>query len=201
MAGLALGSYLGGRYGRRAPKPLVVYGVAEIVVGAVCAVTPWLFVFLEETYVSAAAQFPNSLVAISVVRALLTGLVVVIPTLAMGVTLPMLSRVVAGPGTEVEGARRRLALLYAINTAGGATGALASAYWVLPWLGVAATMRSAAVINVAIGILAIALGREELPADASSNDDESASKVTGSAPALRPVRRLGRGFRPSRVRV
>lgn len=159
MAGLALGSYLGGRYGRLARRPLVVYGFAEIAVGAVCALTPWLFVVLERAYVSAAAALPDSLITVSAVRALLTGAVVIVPTVAMGVTLPMLSRVVAGPGVEAEGARRRLALLYAINTAGGATGALASAYWVLPWLGVSNTMRAAAFINVLIGALAIALGR------------------------------------------
>lgn len=157
MGGLALGSYLGGRYGRRFPRPLVVYGVAEIAVGAVCAITPWLFVLLEQAYVSAAQAMPSSLATVSALRTVLTGAVVLVPTVAMGVTLPMLSRVVAG--AEGERSRRDLAILYAVNTAGGATGALASAYFVLPALGVAATMRSAAVINVLIGVIGIWLGR------------------------------------------
>ncbi len=165
MAGLALGSLLGGWYGRHAARPLVIYGVAELAVGGVCAVTPWLFTALEAAYVSAASSLPASLAAVSAVRALLTALVVIVPTLAMGVTLPMLARVVAGPGSHGEGARRRLALLYAINTAGGATGALASAYWILPWLGVAATMRAAAVVNVVIGVVAVVVGREVVVAD------------------------------------
>ncbi len=180
MAGLALGSVLGGRFGRHFRRPLVVYGAAEIVVGAVCAVTPWLFVVLENTYVSAAAALPSSLLAVSVVRTLLTATVVLIPTVAMGVTLPMLSRIVAGPSADAEQARRRLALLYAINTAGGATGALASAYWVLPWLGVSATMRGAAVVNVLIGAVAIALGRRS-ELSAGGSDERIAAGSARSA--------------------
>lgn len=53
----------------------------------------------------------------------------------MGATLPLLSRVVAGIG-EGRKSADRLATLYAMNTAGGAAGALLGAYAILPLLGV-----------------------------------------------------------------
>ncbi len=157
MGGLALGSYLGGRYAARVRRPMVVYGVAEIVVALVCALTPALFEGVSGAYLAAVQALPSSLLAVSVIRAVITSLVVLVPTIAMGVTLPLLAKQVAGP--DEEGASKRLATLYAINTAGGAIGALVSAYVVLPALGVYPTMRAAAVVNLAIGTVAIVLGR------------------------------------------
>lgn len=177
MGGLALGSHLGGRYGGRVKRPLVVYGCAEVVVAAVCAVTPTFFDGIAAAYLSAIEAMPSSLMAVSVVRALITSVVVLVPTIAMGVTLPMLARQVAGPGSR--GARKRLATLYAINTAGGAVGALVSAYLVLPALGVYATMRAAALVNLGIGLVAIWKGRQG-PELASAETD--AEEGGGTAP-------------------
>ncbi len=164
MGGLALGSWLGGRLGARIERPLRAYGIAEIVVAAVCAVTPSFFDAVAAAYLPAARAVPDSLALISVVRGVITALIVVVPTIAMGLTLPMLSRAVAGRGDDAdasEASRRRLALLYAINTAGGAAGALASAYLVLPALGVYNTMRAAALVNLVIGSIAVVAGRAE----------------------------------------
>jgi spermidine synthase len=169
MAGLALGAHLGGRYGERSRRPLAFYGVAEIVVGAVCAVTPWLFDGVAALYVSAARAAPGSLALVSASRAVITAAVVLVPTVAMGLTLPLLARAIAGPSAG-DAARVRLATLYTVNTAGGALGALLSAYLVLPALGVYSTMRAAAVVNVAIGLAAIWLGREPLKDDAGERD-------------------------------
>jgi len=164
MAGLALGSWLGGKYGGRVRRPLAAYGVAEILVGIVCALTPLLFEGVAAAYLSSVRALPDSLWLVSGLRGIITAMVILVPTIAMGLTLPMLSRAIAGRGEHAEdreGSRRRLAQLYAVNTAGGALGALLSAYLVVPWLGVYATMRAAAVVNVAIGVVAIVVGRGE----------------------------------------
>jgi spermidine synthase len=54
MAGLALGAHTGGKLAGRVARPLAVYGVAEIGVGALCAVTPWAFQGIEIAYVALA---------------------------------------------------------------------------------------------------------------------------------------------------
>lgn len=160
MAGLALGAHLGGKHADRAARPLAAYGALEIVVGAVCVVSPIVLDALTGAYVSVARSAPGSLAVLTVARALMTAVVVMVPTMAMGATLPLLSRVVAGrPDLEGASGGRHLAILYAINTAGGALGALASAYAILPLLGIRGTMRAAALANVAIGIIAIVAAR------------------------------------------
>lgn len=188
MGGLALGAHLGGRYAGGVKRPLAAYGALEIVVGAVCALTPSLFGALTSAYVAVARAAPEQLAALTVARAALTVVVVAVPTIAMGATLPLLSRVIAGqggPGTG-EGAARRLAILYAINTAGGALGALTSAYAVLPTLGIRGTMWAAATANVVIGVIAIAAGlssqRDTLGGDVSASVAVPAS-VPEPAPA------------------
>ncbi len=180
MGGLALGSYVGGRVAHRVARPLVVYGVAEAAVGAVCAITPSMFEAISSAYGRFAGSIPGSLVLLTALRSLLTGGVVLVPTVAMGVTLPMLARALAAHGEDGEGSRRRLATLYAMNTFGGALGAVLSAYVVLPSLGIAGTMRAAALVNVVIGVVAVAVGWR---GDASRADDTS----TPDEPSVTPI--------------
>ncbi|WP_338046549.1 fused MFS/spermidine synthase [Polyangium spumosum] len=184
MAGLALGAHLGGKRASRIERPLVAYGVLEIVVGLVVAASPAALEALTAAYVHVAQRAPGSLAILTAARGALTALVVIVPTVAMGATLPILSRVVAGEvGAE---SRRRLSFLYAINTAGGAMGALTSAYLVLPALGVRGTIWAAALANVTIGVTAIVVGRRG-PAAAQSETNETneakAERTKEPAPA------------------
>ena len=141
MTGLALGAFLGGRYARSVKRPLVAYGVLELVVGVTVALSPAAFQALAPLYAAIARSAPGSLVALSAARWL---------------------------GALRE---RRLGALYASNTAGGALGALLAAYAILPLLGMSATVLASAFGSACIGTLAIAFGRRApstLPA-ASAN--------------------------------
>lgn len=148
MAGLALGAALIARWDARIRRPLLVYGVLEIAVGLACAAAPWLFAGVARLYAGAAAG-TSSLALLEVLRGGLAGAVVLVPTLAMGATLPLVARVAAS----------RVALLYGANTAGGALGSLLGAYVVIPALGLAASLRAGACVSVAVGVAAIALSR------------------------------------------
>ncbi|MDI1429881.1 fused MFS/spermidine synthase [Polyangium sorediatum] len=188
MGGMALGAHLGGKRAARIARPLVAYGALEIIVGLVVAASPAALEALTAAYVHVAQKAPGSLAILTAARGALTALVVIVPTVAMGATLPILARVVAG---EVgERSRRRLSLLYAINTAGGAIGALTSAYLVLPALGVRGTIWAAALANVTIGVTAIVVGRRapvEAPAPAAeATNDERAKQPAPAAPEHGP---------------
>ena len=167
MAGMAAGAHFGGRRAAKVRRPLVAYGALEIGVGVICAITPATFGLLTNAYVAAARAAPGSLAVITIVRAGLAGLVVFLPTIAMGATLPVLSRQIAG----AEGGERRLPVLYALNTAGGAIGSILGAYFLLPTLGIRGTIFAAAIANAIIGAVAILLGRN---AEASAPVQESA---------------------------
>jgi spermidine synthase len=163
MAGLALGAHWGGKLTRRVERPLLVYGILELVVAAAVALSPLAFGALTPLYVLLARALPESLATLSVVRWLVAMGLVIVPTVAMGATLPLLTRAVelsADPGAR----KQRLGALYAINTFGGASGALASAYFILPSLGIAKTLLASALASALIGGVAILVGRKPEPA-------------------------------------
>jgi spermidine synthase len=154
MGGLSVGGLVVARWDARLPKRLVAYGVAEIVVALFCLVSPWLFGAIGGLYVALAHVVPASLPALTALRWLLATTVVLLPAVAMGATLPLLA-----PWIGARASPRWLSRLYALNVLGGAVGALGAAYVVLPAFGLGATLRLSALVNLAIGALAVTLGR------------------------------------------
>jgi spermidine synthase len=183
MTGLALGAFLGGRYSRTTQRPLLAYGVLELIVAVTVALSPYAFEALAPLYASIARSAPESLALLSAVRWLGALLIVIVPTTAMGATLPLLSRLLPAAGSDAAGSRlreRRLGALYASNTAGGALGALAAAYAILPLLGMEHTVLASALGSAVIGALAIYFGRRAPLAKA----EEQASNISGTHRAV-----------------
>ncbi len=186
MTGLALGSHLGGRYTQRVRRPFFAYGLMEVVVGVAVALSPLAFGLLTPMYVALARSAPHSLALVSLFRWLMAMLLVIVPTTAMGATLPLLSRHL-GPGQarDADEARlreRRIGWLYAVNTLGGAAGALAAAYLILPALGIAGTLHASAGFSIAIGLTAVLLGRKELSFAPSHDESVSTHEAHESRP-------------------
>ncbi len=160
MVGLALGAHLAGGAAVRVRRPLLAYGVLEIVVALAVSVAPAAFSALTPLYVSLARSSPDSLATLTALRWSLASVIVIVPTMAMGATLPLLSKLVAldddASGRVREG---RLGALYAANTLGGAVGALSAAYVILPALGLSKTLYAGAAASALVGVVAIAVGR------------------------------------------
>src|SRR5688572_20159046 len=156
MTGIALGAHFGGRLSAKIRRPLFAYGVLEIAVALAVAVTPVAFSGLSELYAGLALKAHDSLALLTVLRWLVALAIVVLPTAAMGATLPVLTRALAESEDERE---RRLGALYAANTAGGALGALLGAYFFLPTLGLLGTLLGAATVSALVGVAAMVLGR------------------------------------------
>lgn len=139
MLGLGLGSLAGGWASVRSWIPLpVIFGLVEIGIGAFGFVSMPLFAWIAS--VTAAA------------RGLTIGLVafvaVLIPTLFMGGTLPILVAYLVRRSGNVG---KSVGFLYFINTLGSAVGSLAAAFWILGRLGQGGSVLLAASINVAVG--------------------------------------------------
>jgi spermidine synthase len=186
MTGLALGAFLGGRYSQRVKRPLVAYGVLELVVAVTVAAAPAAFHALQPLYAAIARSAPGSLVVLSAARWLGALLIVIVPTTAMGATLPLLSRLLPaaqGDDGSVQLRERRLGALYASNTAGGALGALAAAYLIVPALGMDATVLVSALGSACIGGLAVYFGRRAPVAAAVTVTPEGEHAISGARPA------------------
>jgi spermidine synthase len=179
MTGLALGAYLGGKASLRVKRPVVAYAVLELVVAVAVAVSPLAFEALGTLYASVARRAPDSLALLTGLRWLVALAIVIVPTTAMGATLPILTRALRD-GTGTRSRERQLGALYAANTCGGAAGALLAAYWVLPTLGLSGTVLAAAGLSAIVGLVALKLGRDVTPAPLDEGDAETVS--SGTAP-------------------
>ena len=156
MGGLALGAHLASRVEPYIRRPLLAYGLAELVIGTFCLFVPLMFETFASLYVSAVAKSPGSLATLSLLRAGMAVVVVVVPAGGMGATLPLLARFVQGE--DPIHAKQKLARFYALNTFGGAMGSIVSAYVVIPVLGLAWTMRASAAVSLTVGAVAVVLG-------------------------------------------
>jgi spermidine synthase len=185
MLGMSAGSALGGRLADRTEHPLRLYAYAEAAIGVYCVSFPLLYPQLSMLYLSVVPTIGvSSLVARNLVRFLFGVAAFLLPTFFMGITTPAFARAVAAGRTD-SGAW--LARLYGWNTLGAALGALATAYILVPELGLVGSMFLAASINFAI---ALAAYRRSQPvplrprvAPAASESIEPAA-ATASPPAV-----------------
>lgn len=181
MTGLALGAYLGGRVSLRVLRPVAVYGLLELVVAAAVAVAPREFDLLAAVYAGLARRAPDSLAMLSALRWLVALVIVIVPTTAMGATLPILTRALRD-GAGGSSRERQLGALYAANTCGGAGGAVLAAYLVLPLLGLRGTVWAAAALSAAVGAAAFWLGRNVAPAPLAAPDGPARALNGAHAP-------------------
>lgn len=158
MGGLALGAYVGGRWIDRHPaRPLSVYGILELVLGAYALAVPGLLAALSPLYKAVwDAGASDSFVLLGIVKFVGIALVLVPATALMGATLPVLSRYVH---TEADRLGGTVGALYAVNTFGAVAGTALAGFLLLPALGMTATTRTVASVNFALGITAWVVDR------------------------------------------
>jgi spermidine synthase len=155
MGGLALGSFLFGRWVDRSRNPVLAYALLEAGIGIYALFVPYLFEVLRGYYV-VLRQLELSYGTLALLRALLAALVLLPPTTLMGGTLPVLTRYWVRVRGEVGlGA----GLLYFTNTAGAIAGCLVGGFYLLARFGLSGTTYVTAVANLAIAALALLLAR------------------------------------------
>src|SRR5277367_559689 len=149
FGGLALGSFLFGRWVDRSTQPLFLYALLEIGVGALGIVTTFAFAHAAGPF--AAIEQQVGLLA-WVPLFLLIGL----PAFLMGGTLPAVVRAVGPVQSEVGWAG---GALYAANTAGAVAGALLTVFVLIRAFGVQGSAIFAAAINGTLGAVAFFIHR------------------------------------------
>ena len=137
MGGLALGSWLLGRYVDRSRRPLRLYGVLEIGIAAFALVFALLMRLYPAIYDPLARLAETNSLWLSFLRVLFAVTAMIVPTTLMGGTLPVLSRFVA---TRPRQLSRHLAFLYGLNTLGAVVGTLAAGFVLLSTFGVSRSL-------------------------------------------------------------
>jgi spermidine synthase/MFS family permease len=157
MGGMAIGAWLGGLFAFRLKNPIRTYGFCELGIAAFCALTPLLFVVIRAIYIDWAGDLAPDHTALLLYRVLLGGVCLLVPTILMGMTLPILARHFELSDVSLG---RSVGYLYAANTVGAATGALLTGYLILPGLGVSSTTLLAVALNALIALFAFKLAKD-----------------------------------------
>jgi spermidine synthase len=176
MGGLAIGSFAAGRLADRVAAPLRWFGLAELTIAGTALLTPWLLQALDAVYRQVYAGVSDNAAVLVTVRFVASLAVLIVPTTLMGATAPLAIRSVTDGGAALG---PRAAALYAANTAGALAGAFVTGYYLVSGVGITASFRLAAAINVVVGLAALLLpaarahaaGRERAAATAGRSED------------------------------
>jgi spermidine synthase len=182
MGGLGLGGALLGARADRERRPLGLYANLELLISLSAALTPVLIGLARLLYVALGGTMSLGLVGGSAVRLVLSALVLAVPTLLMGGTLPAAARAAE---TAEDVRRRALAVLYGVNTLGAVAGATASTFFLFEVFGTRSTLWLACLLNIVVAMLARGVARglpEHEPASAPAAS-EGGAEAAPAAPA------------------
>ena len=176
FGGLALGSLALTRRISRTAKPALWYAGCEAVTGAWAILLTWILPSANAWLGMLTGPQPSALWQWTV--AFGGPFLLLLPTTcAMGATLPAIERVTSrlrSEGYAIGG-------LYAANTLGALLGVLASAFVLVPWLGLTQTAMVCALMNLLCAALALSFPK---PNSANANANASAENMgTGTETA------------------
>lgn len=159
MAGLALGSYLGGRLASRLVRPARAYALCEVGVALLgLAVLLWVGLY-EPLYRAMWGWWRGGAYGLlSLARLGLCFVALLGPTTLMGATLPILARFLAKEAEENGGATpgelaAGTSRLYALNLIGAGAGAWLAGFWIVPGLGLRGATLFAAGVNLLLPLV------------------------------------------------
>ncbi len=192
MLGLALGSYLLGKYADRSRNPLRLYALYEIGIGFTAFTASFLLMRITPVYVWVHAIFGESPVVFAILRFFIAFSLLIVPTVLMGATLPILSRVVLKRLSRIG---QELGGLYAVNTVGAVAGSVAAGFYLIGRFGLHGAVAVAVLGNAIIGTMAwIVSTRRGMVDDVSrvpsSPSEQAASELSPGNARNRTTERL-----------
>ncbi len=168
FAGLSLGSWLLGERAARSPRPLRLYALLEVGVAVTAAAYFLLLDLYHAVYAPLFRTFEGHVAAFIAVKVALSAGVLLPPAILMGGTFPVLGQHLVRRRSELG---RVASLLYAVNTLGGAAGALAAGFWLPVILGFRRSYLMAMGFSIGLGAAAALVdwweGRRERPEPAA----------------------------------
>jgi spermidine synthase len=172
MGGLALGSFLAGKFIDKIKDPLRTYGFLEGGIGLYALLLPLLIAGTEPLFRIIYQGLNPSFYTFSLLRFVVCGIILLVPATLMGATLPVLSKHFVERQSQVGW---NVGLLYGVNTLGAVLGSFAAGFILIPTLGITWTIYLAALLNLLIcaGMLKLAKNRVQL------EPSESKGKIKG----------------------
>ena len=175
MGGLAIGAKLAPALCRRTRHYLLFYAGLEGLLSIYLLLSPWVIAGLDVLFVDWLPELGHETLAAHAARLVIAGAALSLPTIAMGLTTPLL---LTAAVSRLRDTASMTGLLYGTNTLGAAIGALVAGGFLILEVGVAQTIRWAALLNataalLALGIVLIGRGRRVETREPTSNPSPS----------------------------
>ena len=157
MGGMAIGAWLCGRFASRIRNPLLAYATAEFAIGW-CAIafhrvfvgaTDWAYASLLPATCSAESWCLSSWI--------LAAALILPQSILLGTTFPLMTGGILRALPLDPG--RRIGLLYFLNSLGAVFGVLASAFVLIPAIGLPGASMTAGLLNVLLALAVYAIAR------------------------------------------
>jgi len=153
LLGIALGSLLVSRWLDRGRHLLFIFGAIELAVGFLALLSLPLFANLGASIGAGADVYPtDNQMLWSLIRLARSAAVMLLPTLLLGMTIPLAVRLYARSAQTVGNTVGRV---YAANTLGGVIGSLSAGLVLLPLLGIYGSVMLVATLSALIGLVLI----------------------------------------------
>ena len=180
MGGMALGAWLASRRSARWRNLLAAYAWVEALIGLAALAFHAAYTTLAALSLEHVIPALGAPAAITAYKYALCALLIAPQAVLLGMTFPLMAGAVIRRHPCDAGGRpaggRRLAMLYFSNCIGAAAGALAAAFWLFGWLGLAGTLQFAGALNLALALAVGALAR-------GSEPQPVAARAVSAAPA------------------
>lgn len=154
MAGLASGNALAAHHGDRFGHPIHIYVLMELTIAVTGVGLIYLLPHSGSALSSLLAPWGDQPLVHNLIRLLLAFILLVIPSMAMGVTLPLLAKVLVSADTNFGSVLGRL---YGWNTLGAVMGIALSEFYLIEHLGIRGTGLFAGGLNVVAAAVAMGL--------------------------------------------
>ena len=185
MGGLALGNRLIGRRSDLLQKPLVAYGYLEVCIGLYAFFFSSIYAFADKIYIAVGSRLFESAVGMFLLKSALSLGLLLLPTILMGGTLPLLA---AWLQRQSDDAGRWSARFYSTNSLGAVCGSFIAGFFLIRALGLVSALQITAFVNVLIGVTAVGLGRklaDEAPAPSAATSPAETAKPVENSGAMR----------------
>jgi predicted membrane-bound spermidine synthase len=171
MGGLALGNRIIGARSDFLHKPLVTYGFLEVMVGLYAFCFPWFYKAADGLFTAAGSPLLDHSFALLLLKCVISIGLLLLPTVMMGGTLPLLS---AWLQKQSSDAGRWSARFYSTNSLGAVFGAWVAGFMLIRSIGMVATLQMTALANVIVGFTAVGLGRlSQAPTESASSSTDN----------------------------
>ncbi len=182
MAGLAIGSYMLGRYVDQQANLLKIYCLLEVGI----AISALLFApaldLVEVLYIYWTQKLPDLPWLVTTINILFSSMLLLPPTICMGGTFPLMCRFFARRKSGAQIGR-----LYALNTVGATLGAFSAGYWLLPTIGLSRTGFLAIGGNFGVALIAFLLAKRYGAVDADGVQRDPTQIVKLDTIRYRPI--------------